>query len=644
MAKTFADLTIWTALACDSGTRATGACPVTACTESQSFEGQLASTALSFSFPTDWAGAAEVLPGRVVRITYADADWDEWRVEEIVTASPKGVTTVTAKGIVYDLAVTDALISENTATGAGTIPKDTDHVVTKRDTVANVVTWALGFAPAYFASGTLTPSSTTVEASVSWATPLAALLAAVQATKLATGVTYYLAVRRNGTTSYYVDITDLNASAVTPDIRTGKNLLALKKTWGREVATRVYPQLADNAPIGVGTHMWLITAVSTNTYIDIQDPHGRGICPLAEDDAFNNLYWWGYWDNGLGGVLRLITDSTAVGSTARLYMSDTSNLTVGAYGRVVSSTNTTVTNAKWVTYVDRPSLESTYGGRRIVKLTVPESTVDNLLLNPDLEAWTAGSPDYWTANTAGGYIAATENTDAAYVRSGSKSAKLTYDGSSNAMLRQYPAVATWGNTGALPSVKYRAYYYLATNNTGLRVEAIDPGTAAGTVTNLTTGKSTGTWYLWESSVYTGFTGTTGYRVGLSFYTLSSTLNATAYIDSVEALIYPASASVPDYQVMVNNSTGAWLRGVTYLQNPPITYEATLQDLSRLDDGTWPYDALVLGGPVTITDLDLNQTVTARVVRLERNHLNPLATKVTISNQRDTLTRLLVTGG
>lgn len=118
-------------------------------------------------------------------------------------------------------------------------------------------------------------------------------------------------------------------------------------------------------------------------------------------------------------------------------------------------------------------------------------------------------------------------------------------------------------------------------------------------------------------------------------------DALTYIDGGQAVVNATSASLLDG----SGGATAWLKGVTYLQQnstAPVTYEATLLDLSRLDSGTWPYDALALGGSVNVADLDLNLTATLRAVQIDRDHLNPLSSRVTLSTRPTTLTDLLVT--
>lgn len=637
MAKTLAAVSLWSALACDSGSRVAGGVSLTSCTEKLAFEGLLASGQLSLTIPASYAGASEILPGRIVRLEYTDADWDEYRIEEVVSNTPASTIAVTAKSIIYDLALGDAFPTENASTGSG-MPQDTDYTVSKRVSVSDVVTWVLSFSPSYFAKGTLTPGNTVVDISANSSAPLALLLSATEGAKAASGDTYYLSARRNGTTSYYIDITDLNASAVTPDLRTGKNLLAVKRTYGRDVATRVYPTLLDDFALGAGTHVFVVTAVSANTYIDVEDPNGRGIPPIAADDAVNGLYWYGDWDSSYGR-LEAITDSAVVGTAARLSMADTSGFTVGMYGRFVTSSNTTVSNAKWVGYQDNPATEASFAGRRMLKLATKERGVDNYARNGDFASWTSGSPTHWTV------VAGSVSENTTTYLSGGRSVQFPSTGSySN--LRQDAYIAAWGSTDRPSTWRYRIRFYHSTTadgNAGVSTVPIGASNSFSVFTNIGA-YAANQWHTWESDEYQFTAGKGNVRVGIEVRAGIS--GGPFLLDSAEILCYSTEvgSAYPAQSVFVFNTTGAWLRGVSYLRNPPITYELSLLDLSRYDDGTWPYDALVLGGPVNVTDTDLNLSVGARVTALDRDHLKPLASKVTLSTRRDLLTNLLVTGG
>lgn len=629
MAKTLTAASIWTALACDSGTRVSGAIPLTACRETLRFEGLLAAGTLTLAFPTDWSAAAEVLPGRIVRLEYADADWDEYRIEEIRAHAP--LTTVTAKSIIYDLAVAEALAMDANSTG-GSYPKSIDYAVSYAGTVTALLTTILSIAPNYFSTGTVTAGTTMLAVSASTATALKLCIALADALKAATGTTYYVSARRNGTTGYYIDLTDLNSTAAAPDIRTGKNLLGMTKTWGREWASRVYPQMADGSTYGAGAAWWVVSAISTNTYIDVIDPALGGVSPLVEDDALNGAYWYDLAGSSITypfGRLRQITDSVVVGNAARLYMSDTSDITANeTRGRIVTSASTTVSAATMLPYVDSPSTAVILGSSRIVTLGVPESYADNLMVNATLANWTSGQIDYCAVSSVGGSSWPTKDT-ATYETGGASAAIAPNQG-----FRQYTRIELHPND----RLTARCTYQTSGSGTNIAFWFFYPGGSPTT----TLPSSVGAWLTrTHTSAYTPSSSATSDTIGVQFHAYGG--SGTLYMDRIELLRYNTETAPVNFVPSAGTSS-AWLRGVTYLQNPPITYEATLLDLSRLNDGTWPYDTLVLGGPVNVTDLDLDLTVSARVSSIDRNHLNPLATKVTLSTQRDTLTRLLITGG
>lgn len=76
---------------------------------------------------------------------------------------------------------------------------------------------------------------------------------------------------------------------------------------------------------------------------------------------------------------------------------------------------------------------------------------------------------------------------------------------------------------------------------------------------------------------------------------------------------------------------------------PTTYDLTIADLARMDPDTFPYDEIDVGTSLSVVDEVLDEFSTLRVVAVETNHDNPLDTRVTVNNVRETLTRLLLTG-
>jgi hypothetical protein len=66
----------------------------------------------------------------------------------------------------------------------------------------------------------------------------------------------------------------------------------------------------------------------------------------------------------------------------------------------------------------------------------------------------------------------------------------------------------------------------------------------------------------------------------------------------------------------------------------------LRDLARLDGSPWTADAIEIGGRSELRDRDLNLVARPRVMQYAPNDLDPLSSRILLSNRRKTLARLL----
>lgn len=621
-AGTGVQVEVWSNLQCAGGTRLAAGVPAIRCTESQELGDGIASSRLELEYPSAWEGGEHVASGRVIRLAYPNGDFDEFRIDDVVEHVPRTTTTVTANSVIFDLAHANALISETTA-------QRTDYEVTKVDTPTNLMDFVRGFAPSYFSLGTITPTAK-VSVTFTWTMPLGAYQSIASAVKAYDGVGGELSVRRNGIIGYFLDLTIYNSSAPSPDIRTGKNLLSLsQKTVGQQVANRVYPQVPWSDQLGIGEHHFIVTAVSTDTYIAIDDPAFRAINPIAEDDALNGLYWVPYNEGASTSTARLITDT--VRSTKRIYMSSTSGIAVGDYGRIArNSTKDTLA------YVEKPSSQASVG-IRVITLTVPEIALDNVLPNASTERWTSGQIDYWVSN---GTVWPAEETSIVYT--GTRSARFqnsTSSGDYNFSARAY----IWTTRSDL-KLMYRVWHKNLRNGAGsavgLQVDGTNP--VSGAFTDIIPAQTTERldWHATTSAEYSVTSG--GRRVlEIRIRNTGTTINAArAYIGLVEALVYQSGTALPSYPILGSNSTGGWLRGVNLLVTDPVTYEVSVADLTRADSSRWPYDQLLLGGNAAVTDTDTGTAASLRVVGLVKDHLNPLASRVTFTQLESRLSGLV----
>lgn len=593
---------IWTTLACATGSRV-AVLPTLACVTTEAIEGKTATQRLTVTVPRDATAAiAELTPRRVIRLLFSDGAFEEYRIQDVVDSAQATGVQVKANGVLFDLSLGDKLLTQTTSPQVSTS-------YTKVDTATNLVTHALTFAPSYFSAGTVTPTAT---ASVAFDsdTPLSALTKIADAMAAATGTTYELSARRNGTTGYYLDLTVLNSGATVPDIRTGKNLVSLRRTRSsRDQATRVYPVTSG----GDGAAWFKVTAVSTNTHIEIDNIDGSTVNPIIEDDCLNNLYWI-HED----GVAHQITDT--VRSSKRLLMSSTTGIAVGEWGYLALNSSKDV-----LRYVDYPSAQTTSGVQSL-KLNTSLSGLTNHFVNGDFANWSGGTVVGWTGS---GY-----SQDTSRYLTGGASAKFgggTADLQSPSRVVIVPAgwSVTYAATVIIDTFSAQNYLQYTDFNAGTSVTVALDGTVAPF-------SETGKWIEWSVSLVSSTS--TARQLLLYFYR-----NGGAFaVDNARVIIAPTADST-----FVKDSGGAqaWNKGVSYLQQnstPPVTYDLSFLDLSRLDSGTWPYDALVLGGTVNVADSDLGLTASVRATQIERNHLKPLDTRVTLATRPAELTSLLVT--
>ena len=78
-------------------------------------------------------------------------------------------------------------------------------------------------------------------------------------------------------------------------------------------------------------------------------------------------------------------------------------------------------------------------------------------------------------------------------------------------------------------------------------------------------------------------------------------------------------------------------------NPLVNYDVDLIDLYRLDSTIYAADKLLIGGQVIVVDSELgiaNGDLTARIVELSEDHIQPVNSKVVLASRRNQLTTIL----
>jgi hypothetical protein len=605
---------VWTDLACNSGT-AKGVLPVAGTFRVvEEFLGYLVSQKLSVTVPRSWADRAELVGRRILRVVYDDGTWDEFRIASVMDSVGRDdLVLVEALGIVYDLATGDTLVGTTTSGAVALATSDT--AITPTTALTNRVDAHL---PAIWSVGTVTPTAT-IELTTSRATPLAAALTIAELANKTAGTVatpYRISARRNGTTGYYVDLTDYNGSATTLDLRTGGAMAAVtRKLDTADMATRVYPLGSDGNHCG--SAIWQVSAVSLNTYVEVVDVAG-GPGPVQETDQFDNLYL-----RKAGGGTQQITGSSRQSlGTSRFTVAATAGFTVGDYVRIVADSSETD-----LPYVDAVANKSTYGVKvGVLQAGYPAAT--NLLKNADLR--TGSPPSDWTGSGAG---ADTIDTTVGNWLTGGRAVKLTsasrvYEQS---VTVQVPASGDWyavylivfkgDPTSAAGTVQMGAYVDGVEISSALNVDGV--------------AYFDGTWqYVYRSTKLVA--GSRALKVSIS-------MGRVMWWDAGAIFVTPGSAiqhpfMVGSYAARLTQDANDYL---ALYSAPVATYAVDCLDLFRVNGTAWPYAQIALGQPATVTEPDLAISATGlRIVRVETNHLVSHDAKLTLATPRPRLTNTL----
>ena len=543
-------------------------------------------------------------------------DRSDARISEVVDSSGgDDLVLVTALGIEYDLAEGAELLWRTWAplgSGGGQ-----DFNFTFRDTMSAAVTTFLSIgAPSYFAAGTVTPS-VSVAVPLTRTTALAALLAAAEQANAAAGAQYEISARRNGTTDYKLDFTAYGSSATSPDLRTGKSLLGVRRTLrANDLATRVFGFGSDGGTIG-GAH-WKVTAVSLNSYIEIADIEGSTINPILADDQFNNLYWI-HED----GVTHQITDTDR--ANKRLYMASTTGIAANEWGKIAQDSA-----GVEVYYLDSAAAQATYGVRT-ASVTADRPSHTNWFKNPDFAddgtSWSiTGSVTYNAAfyqeggqSLKPGAGSNTVQSRVIYVKAGQ-----TVVMACSVYLTANCASGTWGDS-AVGGVRFT-----------------DPQTGANTDVILDTTSLN----QWVTLRYTFPITSTGTKTATITFSQGASSAAVWYVDwalltwDVDSI----PGTLPSAFVRGSGAAVGWLKSTRHLElyaAPVPIYEASILDLYRLDPSdAGAYEALSLGGTANMADTDLEATTAQRVMKIITNHTLLHDTKILLASAPEQFTRVL----
>lgn len=608
-------------LACNSGVLL-AVLPVVSAETTSAIESLLVVERAVVTVPEEWEDLALVVERAILRFVFqegtASGAMDEYRITGITRASgaaTSGVVTIRAAGIAFDL-----------VEGGKLVRRLVGVVVEYRYTGANVALssqWSSHLetaAPTHINSGTFTPT-VLVSPEYDGDTCLSGLRKAVTEANRLTGVEYLISVARNGATDYQVSVTDYNASATAPDLRTGKNLVGLVRT-SIPGAQTTRCQVVGSDGSGIGNNHWQVDAVSAGVHIDVEDING-GIGPAQEADQYNGEYWI-----DTGGTAHAITDTQVISTTlTRLLMASTAGITAGDWGRIAADSS-----GNELEYVEAVADAATYGVV-LGTLRSDQTRALNILANPGFRTWGTPPPG-WTVTSGGGVYV--EETGAGLWLFGGRSLKLTV-----ATMTPYNERVWQVRTGG-EYFRWDCWVsVISSGGVGASVVTFnyDGGTIAGGSFDLNDYVGQG-WVRLSRAAFCG--------AGSRTFRVSAQLAGVIYLGG--AGVFPVSSLVEEPPFTYGSGSAQMMQqAVAHLDansSPPLSYDVNLLDLYRMDpDGIGGYEALVLGCSPTINDTDLGVTVTPRVIEIRRRHVangvpTPHDTAVKLSTRKPDLTRLL----
>lgn len=306
-------------------------------------------------------------------------------------------------------------------------------------------------------------------------------------------------------------------------------------------------------------------------------------------------------------------------------------------------------------YIDHPNTaaDPTGYGLKVAEITRSPMGVTNWVQNSFMRTWTNGSamPDGWSnpgGQTFGSGLS--RNTNLAFVRYGIYSLKFQGEGGKTMNLQCppiYPIIAA----GMTCFVSVRVWVYF-TNLTGagaanaiVQLRTLDPsgaatGAALASVQIGGTGAPNATapvivalnnWVAIELVAYNLTATDAPYGLAVQLQGNGASVNVTGYLDTVEAYGFATNST----QVLeFGDATVLAQAGNSQLRTnaaPPAYYEFGVLDLERAFPSEFSRNALSLGGNVRAADIEYGIDTTVRLLRMDRDHLKPTQTKLTLSN-------------
>jgi hypothetical protein len=569
---------------------------------------------------TAWTEIEEL---RILRVVYHDDSVQEYRITKPVESrGRRGEKTaqVQAESILMDLN-TQGIVQRVEADGTVTLLYT--YLSQTRD---DLVDHILADLPAHYAKGTIDDATTVVPTfTFDHDTPLKALR------ELAEVEDRELAIRRNGSTDYKIDLLDqLGSAATTPEFRFAKNLLGIKREIdATEVGNRIYPGGGSDGAIRlhVGKSRWEVTNVAGL------------VVTLGGNPIYQDNHLIGFYVETPDGSKWQIDDSDYTAQTVTLATGHTAQV-----GDLIWFRELDGSIYRELAFVEDHVSQQTYG---VMNMATEESDipyVNNLAPNSAFREWdTTDVPTDWeehpsVTSQSSGYDM-TQNTLAEYTKVGGASVKIVANAAdegikcttaitidpSEPMIYFSGFADVWVESGAVefywehdeegrfPEQGHKEAAYTTTTDSFIRLSI--------------QGKE------YPTSVSSGFSNE------VTLYVVAKDGPATFYVDGIQ---FTNTAGNYDF-FEENAACELWRRAFLTLDDfslPKISYGIDVMDLTALDDTTWPYDAITLGGDVYVQDEELDISTTVRCLGANRDLMTGHNIRLELSNRPDDIIDIL----
>ncbi len=299
-------------------------------------------------------------------------------------------------------------------------------------------------------------------------------------------------------------------------------------------------------------------------------------------------------------------------------------------------------------------------GIKVTELTQPMLGVTQLIPNPWMRNWAGAGPDGWVE---AGPPAVSKNTNPAYTQFGGNSWAFTHaiNVLDTATFQTPTFYAPYAPGATRLSLRAAVYFttfnsFASNHYTALTLYALTAAGALGASlgevrvmprdsTAAVTIVGAGAWLELKVEGVTLAPGTAPYGLAAVF-TLDAGGDFTAnhtdyvgYLDLVEA--YPF-ATCPNRNFEFGDATALLQAGCNQLAtvaSPPLFYTFTIRDYARAFPADYARLTPTLGANVRAVDRDYGIDATVRLLKWQRDLLNPLSTVLTLANRPMLLTNL-----